>query len=84
MDEEISNDNRKEERDIFSQMMFGAWKKAQEEQKPASDAFRQKQELPLVQLMNQVDEIYTSIQDLKPVIREFSPIINFLKKKIKV
>jgi hypothetical protein len=83
MNEVISNDNRKEEGDIFSQMMFGPWKKTQEEQKPASDAFRLKQELPLVQLMNQVDEIYTSLQDLKPVIREFSPIINFLKKKIK-
>lgn len=76
--------NEEEVQDKFSQMMFGTKKIAKNEPKSPASLASQDHEIHLTQLMSQLDDIYTSIQDLKPVINELSPIIEFLKKRLKL
>lgn len=76
--------NEEEVKDFFSQIMFGARNSVESETKSTVSPAQQDQEQNSNQIMSQLDDIYTSIQDLKPAIREFSPIIEFLKKKFKL
>lgn len=72
------------ETDKFTQMMFGTGRMERFTSKnPQSPQMPEDQQLRMMEIMEQLDNIYTSIQDLKPLFNEFSPVLNFLKDKIK-
>lgn len=68
----------KEERDFFTTFMFG--KPPVNEEKAEEN--KEVENFDYVQLMEQIDEVMTSINDLKPLLKEFSPFVDFIKKKI--
>lgn len=76
-------ENEDEGKDIFSQMMFGARYSAKSEPKTTASPVQEDQQADYMQIMNQLEDIYKSIQDLKPVLSEFSPIVDFIKSKFK-
>ncbi|HWO98043.1 MAG TPA: hypothetical protein VNM45_17230 [Bacillus sp. (in: firmicutes)] len=71
----------KEKENRFNQLMFGSPRKRQEETNPLSES-------PFAnvdwnQLMDQFQEIAASLQSLKPVIKELSPLLDLFQKKEK-
>lgn len=78
------NEHEATEADKFTQMMFGSRRMERfEPRSPYAPQMQDDQQLRMMEIMEQLDNIYTSIQDLKPLLNEFSPVINFLKDKLK-
>jgi hypothetical protein len=73
-----------EKKDPFTQLMFGDRRRRNEEQEQTEEA---KEEFSpgtdWNQVMNQIQEIAASIQNLKPLIKEFSPLLDLFQKKSK-
>ncbi|WP_223700701.1 hypothetical protein [Sutcliffiella deserti] len=80
-EEQTKIKEEEKETDPFTRLMFG-----QQVQREAKET---KKEEPLLKnrgeeyyaLMEQVDSIMESVNKLKPMLKEFSPIIDFFKKK---
>ncbi len=85
----LSEDKRSEESgDFFSSMMFGNKKERSKvdeetESSPAADGQEPQSDNDFFQLFMQIDEIMGSLNELKPVLKEFTPIVDFIKKKLK-
>ncbi|WP_243291331.1 hypothetical protein [Bacillus sp. FJAT-47783] len=70
----------KRQTDFFSTFMFG--------QRPVQETKEEKADSKLddfnyLQLMEQIDDVMSSLKELKPLLNELSPLVNFVKKKIK-
>jgi hypothetical protein len=76
-------DQQDEERvDYFTKLMFGPIPphrnvKERLEQKANEENLQQ---IDYVQIMGQVEEIMNSLNQLKPMLRKLSPLLNFFKK----
>ncbi|KKI93610.1 hypothetical protein WQ54_03085 [Bacillus sp. SA1-12] len=80
--EEISKADR------FNAFMFGSKAlngrhRQSSSQQPSHKNMSQKDEVNYFTIFEQLDDIMTSIENLKPVLEEISPVITFIKKKIK-
>ncbi|MEI5908432.1 hypothetical protein WAK64_15385 [Bacillus spongiae] len=84
-----SNDGR----DRFSQLMFGPPRNEGNTNIPTQEGNESNNSLDINslvnghnpdQIMNQLVEIYDSIQELKPIVSEFTPVVDYLKKKLKL
>lgn len=65
--------------DFFTDLMFGRRQntpKQEEQNVPKQD------EVDFFVLMEQIDDIMASLKELKPLLKQFSPIIDYIKKKI--
>ncbi len=73
--------------DRFTQLMFGnRVPKRYREQNNMEEKqveVEQSNEINYFTLMEQIDDIMVSIENLKPVLKELGPIVDFIKKKIK-
>ncbi|WP_226670575.1 hypothetical protein [Metabacillus litoralis] len=69
--------------DRFSQLMFGSRSENHhpkvEEIQPAQES--EKQEVNYFTLMEQIDDIMISVENLKPMLKQFSPLLDYIKKK---
>ncbi|WP_010283379.1 hypothetical protein [Bacillus timonensis] len=75
-DREASEINR------FDRLMFGTRARRDENKPPVKNMIENKtDEVDFNQLMGQLDDIMTSIEKIKPAIKELSPIFNFFRKK---
>ncbi|MFC3883716.1 hypothetical protein ACFOU2_09485 [Bacillus songklensis] len=70
-----------EKKDPFTQLMFGSHRKSKEQEKQTKEDFSPGTDWN--QLINQIQEIAASIQSLKPLIKEFSPLLDLFQKKNK-
>ncbi|WP_237661535.1 hypothetical protein [Sutcliffiella horikoshii] len=71
----------KEERDVdpFTRMMFGSPpRREMVEENPANKP--EKANTDYYALMEQVDSIMESVNKLKPMLKEFSPLLDYFKK----
>ncbi|APH07130.1 hypothetical protein A9C19_14940 [Bacillus weihaiensis] len=64
--------------------MFGTRKKEDPSKKEESDKSEPQEgnEANYFTLMEQIDDIMVSLENLKPMLKEFSPIMDYIKKKI--
>ncbi|PMC40401.1 hypothetical protein CJ195_01420 [Bacillus sp. UMB0899] len=72
--------------DPFTQLMFGnRVPKRYREQNNLQEkqVEEQNNEVNYFTLMEQIDDIMSSLENLKPVLKEFGPIVDYIKKKIK-
>ena len=76
---EISEENKSDVTDPFSRLMFGPNKRSQSQSAP--DQPQQNTQADYYKLMQQFDEIMGSVNRIKPMFKEFSPLLNFFKKK---
>ncbi|MFY4774333.1 hypothetical protein [Metabacillus sp. RGM 3146] len=73
----------------FDQLMFGKGNSSlkRQENRSSSDDItvnsENKEEVNYLHIMGQLDEIMISLKELKPVLKEFSPIVDIIKKKLK-
>ncbi|MEC2077510.1 hypothetical protein [Metabacillus fastidiosus] len=75
-----------EQEDRFSKLMFGTnYKKRSrlpvQKEEIKEEIKKEPDEINYLHLMGQIDDIMTSINNLKPVLEHLSPIVNFIKKK---
>lgn len=67
--------------DRFNQFMFGSSPKREKKEETISEPSLEN--IDWNQLMNQCHEIAVSLQSLKPIIKELSPLLNLFQKKTK-
>lgn len=85
----LSEKRRSEESgDFFSSLMFGekrerSIKQEEAEESPALDEQVPQSGTDYFQLFMQIDDIMDSLKELKPVLKEFSPILDYFKQKLK-
>lgn len=77
-DKKIEMSKNEEKHDRFSEFMFGSKFKRQTEPSVEKE---DNNEINYLHIMEQIDSIMTSVNELKPVLSQLSPIINFIKKK---
>jgi hypothetical protein len=84
------SEHRKSEEsgDFFSSMMFGDKKDRstvdeEASSSPAEDGQEPQSGNDFFQLFMQIDEIMGSLNELKPVMKEFTPIVDYIKNKLK-
>ncbi|MGG3888306.1 hypothetical protein [Metabacillus fastidiosus] len=75
-----------EQEDRFNKLMFGTNYKKRNRLPVQKEEIKEKikeepDEINYLHLMGQIDDIMTSISNLKPVLEHLSPIVNFIKKK---
>lgn len=80
------NDENKEKTtvstDKFTQLMFGnRVPKRLQHSSHQEEQENKKEDVNYFTLMGQIDDIMVSLENLKPVLKELSPIMDFLKKK---
>lgn len=71
--------------DRFTQLMFGnriPKKYSEQYQIPEDEGEQQKDEVNYFMLIEQIDDIMVSLDNLKPILKEFAPILDYIKKKI--
>jgi hypothetical protein len=73
--------------DRFSKLMFGAKasreiKENNQHQENSVHDENKTDEVNYFTLMEQIDDIMGSLENLKPMLKQFSPIIDYIKKKI--
>lgn len=68
-----------ERTDFFTELMFGRSRNNREREQQNDQL---NQDVDYFQLMEQIDSIMESVKQLKPLLKPFSPIIDFIKKKI--
>lgn len=71
--------------DRFTQLMFGnriPKKYSEQYQNPDDEGEQQKEEVNYFMLIEQIDDIMVSLDNLKPILKEFAPILDYIKKKI--
>jgi hypothetical protein len=80
--DQIENDNSPAI-DRFNQLMFGsrASNRLKEDNHTKKDD-NQNEEIDYFTLMEQIDDIMDSLKNLKPILNQLSPIIDYIKKKI--
>ncbi|WLR42940.1 hypothetical protein LC087_01535 [Bacillus carboniphilus] len=66
-------------RPVFDDIMFGRRKNVQKEEPSAKE-----EESIEMQMMEQINDIVQSLEELKPMLKEFTPIVNYIKKRIKL
>jgi hypothetical protein len=74
--------------DRFSELMFGA--KASLREKKENNQYEEDSvqdenktdEVNYFTLMEQIDDIMSSLENLKPMLKQFAPILDYIKKKI--
>ncbi|WP_273122571.1 hypothetical protein [Bacillus weihaiensis] len=87
-EEEAKGNSDKKERDRqadpFTELMFGTRKKDEPSKKEESvkSELQGGNEANYFTLMEQIDDIMVSLENLKPMLKEFSPIMDYIKKKI--
>lgn len=76
--------------DRFTQLMFGnrvpnkyREQHNSQEKQVEEQVKEQNNEVNYFTLMEQIDDIMGSLENLKPVLKEFGPIVDYIKKKIK-
>lgn len=72
--------------DRFTQLMFGnrvPQRYREQNNLQEKQAEEQSNEVNYFTLMEQIDDIMASLENLKPVLKEFGPIVDYIKKKIK-
>ena len=86
VDTEKETENSPPPSDRFTQLMFGNRipKKYREEYNSnEKQEEEQSKEANYFTLMEQIDDIMNSLENLKPVLQEFAPIVEYIKKKMK-
>lgn len=73
--------------DPFTQLMFGnrvppRYRNQQQKQVKEEEKKSDESEVNYFTLMEQIDDIMVSLENLKPVLKQFSPIMDYIKKKI--
>ncbi|WP_051475627.1 hypothetical protein [Bacillus sp. J37] len=72
--------------DRFTQLMFGNRvpnKYREQHNSQEKQVEEQNNEVNYFTLMEQIDDIMGSLENLKPVLKEFGPIVDYIKKKMK-
>ncbi|WP_226682676.1 hypothetical protein [Sutcliffiella horikoshii] len=80
MSEEQKRVNNETEVDPFTRMMFGVQPRRQTSEDKTENASDKKVGDEYYALIEQVDSIMESVNKLKPMIKEFSPILDYFKK----
>ncbi|WP_404432094.1 hypothetical protein [Sutcliffiella horikoshii] len=80
MSEEQKKVDSEIEVDPFTKMMFGVQPRRQPAEDITESASDKKVGDEYYALMEQVDSIMESVNKLKPMIKEFSPILDYFKK----
>jgi len=80
MSEEQKKVDSEIEVDPFTRMMFGVQPRRQQAEDITESASDKKVGDEYYALMEQVDSIMESVNKLKPMIKEFSPILDYFKK----
>lgn len=70
-----------EKENRFNQLMFGSSRKREKKEDEFSESSLANMDWN--QLMNQCQEIAVSLQSLKPVLKELSPLLDLFQKKTK-
>jgi hypothetical protein len=88
IDEQLTNTDENKEKnavatDKFTQLMFGnrVPKRLQHSSYQEEEQDNKKEDVNYFTLMGQIDDIMVSLENLKPVLKELSPIMDFFKKK---
>ncbi|PGT80713.1 hypothetical protein [Bacillus sp. AFS040349] len=88
LDDQITKADENKEKntvstDKFTQLMFGnrVPKRLQHSLHQEEEQENKKEDVNYFTLMGQIDDIMVSLENLKPVLKELSPIMDFLKKK---
>ncbi|MDQ0232296.1 hypothetical protein [Metabacillus malikii] len=79
--EQQQDDSKENTGDYFTNLMFGS-KHTTKNTEPASNTIEHQSDIDYFTIMEQLNDIMNSIDNLKPVLKEFEPIVNFFKKKI--
>lgn len=80
MSEEQKKVDSETEVDPFTRMMFGVQPRRQTTEDTTESTSNKKVGDEYYALMEQVDSIMESVNKLKPMIKEFSPILDYFKK----
>lgn len=70
--------------DPFDRLMFGNRSRSRnsnDQEEVAASTEMQGDQVDFAQLMKQADDIMTSINKIKPVFKELSPLLDFFRKK---
>ncbi|TXC90763.1 hypothetical protein FS935_12705 [Metabacillus litoralis] len=69
--------------DRFSQLMFGSRSVSQnpEQEQIQPKPSEKQQEINYFTLMEQIDDIMLSVENLKPMLKQFAPLLDYIKKK---
>jgi hypothetical protein len=81
--EENLQEIQEEKKDVFSQIMFGDRKPARNNLRLTTSPEQEKTDSDYSIILEQLFDIYSSIQELKPIVDELSPVVQFIKKKFK-
>jgi hypothetical protein len=81
--EENLQEIQEEKKDVFSQIMFGNRKSASNDLRLTTSSEQEETDSDYSIILEQLFDIYSSIQELKPIVNEFSPVVQFIKKKFK-
>ena len=81
-EEQASKEMEQVDADPFTRLMFGLPRRSENPpEEKSSDKEQKKFGEDYYALIAQVDSIMESVNKLKPMLKEFSPIINYFKKK---
>ncbi|WP_335870877.1 hypothetical protein [Bacillus sp. 2205SS5-2] len=85
MSEKIMDSGSDEQQeDHFSKMMFGSNRPNRTEHQAVEEeeVIESDEESNSDQLMDQIFNIFQSLQEIKPLLSEFSPMVDYIKKKL--
>lgn len=68
---------------MFGEKRERSIKQEEAEESPALDEQEPQSGTDFFQIFMQIDDIMDSLKELKPVIKEFSPILDYFKQKLK-
>ncbi|WP_078381443.1 hypothetical protein [Sutcliffiella halmapala] len=80
-EDQSKKEEKVEDIDPFTRMMFGRPIKSEKVEPKPEDSSKKKVGEEYYALIEQVDSIMESVNKLKPMLKEFSPLIDYFKKK---
>lgn len=80
-EDQANRENENVDADPFTRLMFGQPRKSEKPAEQPEESTQNKFGENYFALIEQVDSIMESVNKLKPMLKEFSPIIDYFKKK---
>lgn len=80
-EEQVKKEQGQVDEDPFTRLMFGQPRRGENQAGKTEEGNQKKIGEDYYALIEQVDSIMESVNKLKPMLKEFSPIIDYFKKK---
>ncbi|MBM7620645.1 hypothetical protein JOC95_002500 [Bacillus tianshenii] len=80
-EEQVNKEKEQVDADPFTRLMFGQPRRSENPTEKTEEGTQKKFGEDYYALIEQVDSIMDSVNKLKPMLKEFSPIIDYFKKK---